>query len=126
MRNKQRGLTAIGWIIMLTPLAIVFYAGIRLAPLYLNYMKVVRGLEQTATEVSSAETNPQSIRSTLGKHFEIDSLDYPDVKDIKISRDGKAWVLEASYDDQAPLFANIAILVAFDKSVRIGGGKSDE
>ena len=38
MRSKQRGITFIGWVLLLTPLAICAYAGIRVAPLYLNYM----------------------------------------------------------------------------------------
>src|SRR5882724_2623060 len=42
MRNRQQGITSIGWLVLLAPFAIVLYAGIRLAPLYLNYMKVVR------------------------------------------------------------------------------------
>jgi hypothetical protein len=120
MRSKQRGITAIGWLILLVPLAIVFYAGIRLAPIYLNYMKLARSLDQTASE-NKAEDSQTAIKTSLSKHFEIESLDYPDIKDIKITRDGKGWNVEASYDDQAPLFANIAILVVFDKKVRIGG-----
>ncbi len=121
MRTRQRGVTFIGWLFLLTPLAIVSYAGIRLAPVYLNYMKVSRSLEQVATEYKGGDgANPQSIRNSLGKHFEIESLDYPTLKDIQVTRDGRSWVLEAAYDDQAPLFANIAILVNFDKTVRIG------
>ena len=32
MRKYQRGVTFIGWIILMIPIAIVFYAGIRLTP----------------------------------------------------------------------------------------------
>jgi hypothetical protein len=46
MRNRQLGVTAIGWLFLLTPLAIVVYAGIRLAPVYLNYMKVAKAMDQ--------------------------------------------------------------------------------
>ena len=48
MRSKQRGVTLIGWILLLTPWAICGYVGIRLTPVYLNYMKVVRSMEQVA------------------------------------------------------------------------------
>jgi hypothetical protein len=123
MRNKQRGITLIGWLILLVPLAIVGYAGVRLTPVYLNYMKVARTLERVATEYSTGEgANPGSLRNSIGKHFDIESVDYPTLKDIKITRDGRAWVLEAAYDDQAPLFSNLSIQVVFDKTVRIGGG----
>ena len=124
MRKQQQGLTMIGWLILLIPLAIVFYAGIRLAPVYLNYMKVVHTLDQVSTEVDSASASIGSIRNSIEKHFEIESVDYPDSKDLKISRDNGVWVVEARYDDQAPLFANIFILVTFDKKVRLKGGST--
>ena len=43
----------------------------------------------------------------------------PDVKDLKITRDNGSWKVEANYDDQAPLFANVFILVTFDKTVTL-------
>jgi hypothetical protein len=52
-------------------------------------------------------------------------VDYPEAKDIKVTREGRGWIVNAAYDDQAPLFANIFILVSFDKSVTLGGGASD-
>jgi hypothetical protein len=120
MRFRQRGVTLIGWIILLTPLAMVGYAGVRLLPVYLNYMKVVRALDLVASDAAGNNT-PQSIRGTINKHFEIDMVDYPTSKDIKVTRSGAGWDVEASYDDEAPLFANISLHVVFDKTVHAGG-----
>jgi hypothetical protein len=125
MRSKQTGVTLIGWIILLVPVALCGYAGIRLAPVYLNYMKVARTLEQVKTEFKSDAGNAASIRNAVEKHLNIESVDYPDIKDIKITRDGKSWVVSAAYDDQAPLFSNVFLLVTFDKSVTLGGGTSE-
>jgi ribosomal protein L11 len=121
MRFRQRGMTFIGWLFLLTPLAVVGYAGVRLAPVYLNYMKVVRALNLVASD-ANGNSNPQSIRTTIDKHFEIDMVDYPTSKDIKVTRNGTGWDVEASYDDEAPLVANISLHVAFDKIVHAGGG----
>jgi hypothetical protein len=122
MRNKQLGVTAIGWLILLTPFAIVGYAGVRVAPLYLNYMKVTRALEQSGGELkASGGGTAQSIRAAIDKHFEIDMVDYPTTKDLKIARDGGVWTVEMNYDDEAPLFANISLHVNFDKVVKMGG-----
>ncbi len=127
MRSKQAGVTLIGWIILLIPVAICVYAGIRLTPVYLNYMKVARTLEQVKSEFKGGDAgNAAAIRSAVEKHLNIESVDYPDVKDIKITRDGKTWVVTATYDDQAPLFANMFILVTFDKSVTLGGGGGND
>lgn len=123
MRSKQTGITLIGWILLLIPVALCGYAGIRLTPVYLNYMKVARSLEQVKTEFKGGDAgNVLSIKTAIEKHLNIESVDYPDIKDIKITRDGKSWIVSASYDDQAPLFANVFILVSFDKSVTLGGG----
>jgi hypothetical protein len=120
MRFRQRGVTFFGWIVLLVPWAVVGYAGIRLAPVYLNYMKVVRALNLVESDASGSD-NPQAIRATISKHFEIDMVDYPTAKDIKVTKgSGGGWDVEASYDDEAPLFANLAIHVTFDKVVHAG------
>jgi Domain of unknown function (DUF4845) len=121
MRNRQLGVTALGWLILLTPFAIVIYAGIRAAPVYLNYMKVVRTLEGTKNELRGEGANITTIKAAIDKHFEIDMVNYPDARDFKITRDEGAWLVEAQYDDEAPLFSNVSLHFAFDKEVRIGG-----
>jgi Domain of unknown function (DUF4845) len=123
MRNKQLGVTAIGWLILLTPFAIVGYAGVRLLPLYLNYMKVSRALDSAGSESkTNGGANATGIKASVDKHFEIDMVDYPDTKDLKVKRDGGVWTAEMNYEDEAPLFANISLHVHFVKTVKIGGG----
>jgi hypothetical protein len=126
MRARQRGVTFIGWLLLLLPLAVVFYAGVRLAPVYLNYMKVAHSLDALKSELATESSTLSSLNISLQKEFDIQSIDYPTVKDINITRQGRAWVVDASYDDQAPLFANISIQVAFHKVVEIGGATAGE
>jgi len=121
MRKRQLGVTALGWLILLTPFAIVGYAGIRATPVYLKYLKVVRALEGTAGEFKSGGATPQSIRTAIDKHFEIDMVDDMAAKDFKVTKDGAGWVVEAAYEDDAPLFANISLHWAFDKTVKVNG-----
>jgi hypothetical protein len=122
MRTRQRGVTAIGWIILMIPFAVVGYAGIRLAPVYLNYMKVVRALDDLQSDPDGASLTADAIRTKIDRHFEIDMVDYPTAKDIKITRDGTSWEVEASYEDDAPLFSNISLHVVFDKLIHTRGG----
>lgn len=121
MRKRQLGVTALGWLILLTPFAIVGYAGIRAAPVYLKYLKVVRALEGTANELKG-EASPATIRAAIDKHFEIDMVDDLQAKDFKVTKDGAGWMVEAAYEAEAPLFANISLHWDFDKSVKINGG----
>ncbi len=123
MIRRQRGVTFIGWLILLIPMAILGYVGIRLVPIYLNYMRVAQSVAQTATELKTddaATLTPNLIRATLGKHFDIESIEFPDVKDVSITRDGSGWTIEAKFEDTAPLFGNISMVVDFDKVSKIG------
>jgi hypothetical protein len=123
MRNREKGVTAIGWVFLLTPLAILGYAAIRLTPVYLNYMKVTRAMEQAASDNRGA-SDAQQIRTAIDRHFEIDMVEFPTIKDITIKRDGPGWLLEAAYDDEVPLFGNVSLHVSFDKKVRtVAGGR---
>lgn len=123
MFRRQRGVTLIGWVFLLIPVAILGYVGIRLAPVYLNYMRVAHSVEQTATELKTDDVGTltaQSIRATLSKHFDIESISFPDVKDVSVTRDGSSWLIEAKFEDNAPLFGNISLVVDFDKVGKIG------
>ncbi|HUK02767.1 MAG TPA: DUF4845 domain-containing protein [Steroidobacteraceae bacterium] len=121
MHHKQRGITFIGWLFLLIPVAIVVYAGIRVAPVYLNYIRVARSVEQVAAQFKSDEQpNVQSIRIALDKRFDIEEIEYPKTSDITVKRDNGVWVIEAKYDDTAPLFANLWIGIGFDKVAHIG------
>lgn len=126
MRNRQQGVTAIGWLFLLAPFVIVVYAGIRLAPVYLNYMKVVRAIDNAASTAKGGAGDATAIRTAIDRHFEVDMVDFPTIKDIQIRREGGAWVIEAKYDDEAPLFGNVSLHVLFDKTVRSGGGGSGD
>jgi len=124
MFRRQRGVTFIGWLFLMIPVAILAYVGIRLVPIYLNYMRVAHSVEQTATEMKTddaASLTPLLIRATLSKHFDIESISFPDVKDVTVTRDGTGWLIEAKFEDTAPLFGNISMVVDFDKASKIGG-----
>ena len=126
MRNRQQGVTAIGWLFLLAPFVIVVYAGIRLAPVYLNYMKVVRAIDNAASTVkggAGGAGDATAIRTAIDRHFEVDMVDFPTIKDIQVRREGGAWVIEAKYEDEAPLFGNVSLHVMFDKTVRSGSGE---
>ena len=119
MKRTQRGVTAIGWIVLLIPIAIVGYAGLRLVPMYLNYTKISRSMEQIAQELRGGDT-PQSIRNSLEKRLDIEQVDFPTFKDFVIRREGQSWVIEIEYEDGSPLVSNLSISAKFKKSVRIG------
>jgi Domain of unknown function (DUF4845) len=118
MRKSQRGVTFLGWIILLVPVAVLVYSGIRLAPVYINYFRVVKVLDQTAADSKTqGGIDVAAIRNSISKRFEVEYVDKPDAKDIDIHRDGDNWVAIANYEETAPLFGDVYLLVEFNKQV---------
>jgi Domain of unknown function (DUF4845) len=120
MKSRQRGVTMIGWIFLLTPVALVLYAGLRAGPEYFNYYKVLTAMKETASQLKSDETlSPQTIHSALEKRFDVGYIDKPDVKEIQISKGDNGWQMNADYESTVPLFGNLYLLMEFKKTVPI-------
>ncbi|HLA71223.1 MAG TPA: DUF4845 domain-containing protein [Steroidobacteraceae bacterium] len=121
MMRKQRGVTMIGWIFLLVPVAIVLYAGIRVGPEYLNYYKVVTAMKETATQLKSDDSlAASSITTALDKRFDIGYIDKPSAKEIIITKVDNGWQMAADYETTVPLFGNLYLLMTFKKAVVVG------
>jgi Domain of unknown function (DUF4845) len=119
MRHSQRGVTLIGWVVLLIPMAILIFAGIRLTPIYLNYMSVSKAMSQMANENKGETSTADGLRNSLSKHFQVGYVEHPDVKDIDVHREGGHWVAIADYEEVAPLFGDVSLLVQFHRQVEV-------
>jgi hypothetical protein len=110
----------IGWIFLLIPMALTLYAAIRVGPVYLNYWRVIDAMQKTASELKSDETlSSTTIKNSLAKRFDIGYVEKITTNDIEVKKGGSGWEMTVGYDGEAPLFGNVKIVVAFDKTVVI-------
>ena len=120
MRKRQSGMTFIGLLLILVPIGILVYAGIRLTPIYLNYYRVVQAVTQVATE---NKDNPQVtqdvMRNSLARRFDVQYVEHPTPQEIQFRRDDGVWTIIADYEDIAPLFGNVSLLMQFHKEVKV-------
>ena len=119
MRQRERGATFLGMVIILLILGAALYAGIRLVPVYLEYMKVSRSLEQVKDEHQAEQTNPAMIRKSLERHWDVEDISRIGWKEIDIRKVTDGYEVEAAYDAEEPFAANLYLLVKFDKIVTI-------
>jgi hypothetical protein len=120
MRRRQSGMTFIGLMCILVLVGIIGYAGVRLTPVYLNYMNVVKTMQTTAADFKGDNPDPTAIRNSLERHWEITTITAVDYKDIEITKgENGAVTLHVAYDDSEPYIANISLAVHFDKTVKV-------
>src|SRR5438105_190737 len=120
MRRNQRGITFVGWIFLLIPLAVVAYAAIRLAPVYLNYMRVSRSISQVASEAKGDDTtNAQTLRVALDKRLVVAEhlfRAFPECTEGDLSR------LRARVVSSEPL-AEVAAALGLGDVLKLGSGE---
>lgn len=112
--KKQRGVALSGLIFWGIVLALAAVLGMKVAPAYFEYYKILKDAKATV-----AKANPDStvadIRKIYDKFAEIDLLDFKST-DLDISKDGGRIVIEFAYEKRIPLFANVSLLIDYKGS----------
>ena len=116
--HRQRGVTMIGWIFLLIPVVLVFYALLRIGPVYFDHYKLLQAMKSTASELKTDEAlSQQVIRSALGRNFNTGYVDM-DAKEINITKNGEGlWSMTADYERQVDYFSNLYLLLVFNEEV---------
>src|ERR1700726_1918409 len=119
LRQHQQGMTFIGMLCILAMAGVIVYAGIRLVPVYLNYMNVVHTMQTVASEAKGERPDIGALRNSLERHWEITTITGVDYKDVEITKDDSGVSLHVVYDDSEPYLANVSLAVHFDKTVKV-------
>jgi type II secretory pathway pseudopilin PulG len=118
-RDRQRGITFLGLVILAVLVGIVGFAAMKVTPMYINNMRLAKVLEATAAELSEqGGASNTSIQYALSKRFSIEDVNLP--KDaIKIAPSKNGFSVRITYENRASYIADIWLVVVFDKSVEI-------
>lgn len=122
--SKMRGITLIGFLMVLIIVGFFAYAAMRLVPIYTEYMSVVSAMKKVAAQPGAADMTPFDVRSSLAKHFDISYVDSVKPNDIRVNRDRNPSI-NISYEVRKPFIGNVDIVVSFDHTesmVRGAGG----
>jgi hypothetical protein len=116
--QKQRGMSLIGFVIVLSVVIFLSFLGMKIGPLYMEYYSVVSALNGVASERGSANLSPYDLRVKVLNRLYVSYSENVKEKDIKVTR-GNGVHLRVSYSVQEPLMGNLDVIAKFDKSVRL-------
>jgi hypothetical protein len=117
--RRQAGMTTMGLIILVLFVGIFAFAGIRLTPVYLNYMKVLGVVNGVVEEFDGAGASRAQIRSSISRRFDIESVSEISARDVKVTAKDGGFEVVAAYSHKAPFISNVYFLVEFDKRAMI-------
>ncbi|HJU38631.1 MAG TPA: DUF4845 domain-containing protein [Tahibacter sp.] len=126
MAAKQRGITLIGFAIVLAVLGFFAYCAMKLVPIYSEYMGVVKSMNQLKTEANINERSIDEIRQILSVKFDTQYVDDKAIppQNIQLRKQGGATSIRIFYDRRVDFIYNVDLLVSFDKTVDLSGSSS--
>lgn len=116
---RQSGMTTLGLIILVLFVGLFVFAGIRLTPVYLNYMKVAGVITGVQEEFDGAGPTTTTIRNSISRRFDVDSVGIIRAKDVQIKPVDGGYEVSAVYSHKADFIGNVSFVVDFDKRAMI-------
>ena len=112
--TNQRGVALSGLLFWGILIALVAMIGVKVAPEYLTYFKIVKATKAVALN-SSGKTVPE-IRASFAKYLEVEHVSTITPADLDISKEGNTVVIGFAYESRIPLVHNVSLLIAFEGS----------
>ncbi len=109
-------MTTLGLVFLLSFVALFAFAALRLTPVYLNYMKIVGVVDGVVSEFEGQNANRASVRRSIGRRFDVESVGEITFRDIKVSPVDGGLQVSAVYDHTTPFISNVSFTVHFDKT----------
>jgi hypothetical protein len=113
---RQRGITLIGFVIVLALAGFALFIGAKLFPMYSEYMAVKAAMLQVRNTPGSARMNPDQVWNVLTRAFEVSYVDSVSRQDVQLVRQN-GYVLRIAYEVRKPLVYNLDVVAKFDHSV---------
>ena len=122
LRKGQRGLGLWGWIFVLGVIGFVSLVTLQLVPIYLAELSIQKVVKQSANDPANANAPIHELRKNMKTRWDVEGITTLDVGDVTLEKYGTGRALVYAYEARAELFANISLVVSFEKKFPMPGG----
>lgn len=117
--RKQRGLTLVGFGMVLVLIVFFSYAAMRIVPLYLEYHALINAMDTLQADPRGAKMTPRQIKNKLINSLWVNyATDNIQRKHMKITRKNGLQV-RVAYEVRRDFVGNIDLILSFDRSVTL-------
>lgn len=118
LNRNQRGMTLLGFLMVLVIVAFFAFLIMRLFPVYSEFYAVNRALKALTLEPGMA--TPEAIRRSIDRKLYISYVKNFAAKDAKITRGPEGgWNVRAYYEVRGDLLYNLDYVATFDTAVLV-------
>jgi hypothetical protein len=120
--GRQRGITLIGFIMILALVGFFAFLVMRLFPVYSEYYGVLQAMKAVAAEPGIASKTPEQVRASLDRKLYIGYVTSVKKNHVRVTRQGGNYVLNVRYDVRGPLAGNLEFIATFDHTETLTRG----
>jgi hypothetical protein len=113
LRDRQQGMTFIGWVLMLMIFGFFVLLALKLIPTYLEYFRVVKQLSSLEEQGGLETKAAVEVRKLLLRRFSIDDIDSIPPDQIKIEKKERRIIIDLKWEVRTPMIGNVDALVTF-------------
>ena len=120
--SNQRGMSMWGMMVVGTMAGILFLAGIKLFPLYMEYFNMKGIIDQVKQDPALKGVPKDKIVKGLANRVMLADFANIDKDSYTVTKiEGKnAYTVDLYYEARTPLFANLSMVVEFEYSAEVG------
>ena len=112
--KAQRGLSAIGWLFVISLFGFGLLVVSKLGPHYLDNRFVSSVLQSIADDPDVRQLSAGDIRSKLSKEFTINNIRGKPTQSVDISTNANGLVVSINYEERVHLLHNIDVVLTFN------------
>jgi len=117
--HHQKGMTAIGWMMVLGLIAFFTLITLRMVPLYMEFGKVSSTLESLKEQPNITQQTKGEIVKLVSKRFDVNDVKNVDPRKIKVSKERGVLKVAINYERREHLIGNVDVVAIFDKQIEI-------
>lgn len=114
--NRQRGMTFLGWVVVLALVLSWVLIGVKVVPAYIEFFSLKKVLATMANEPGFATMTPAEIRKSFERRIAIDYIGAVDSRDLEIVKEKGENVVKVEYSKKIPLIYNASVCLDFSAS----------
>ena len=115
--HKQRGLTLIGFVLVLVLVVFFAYGAMRIVPLYLEYHALINAMNTLEEDPRAVKMSPTQIKNKLINSLWVNyATDNIQRKHMKVTRKNGLQV-RVAYEVRRDFIGNVDLILSFDRTV---------
>lgn len=111
--RSQKGLSAIGWLFVISAFGFSLLVFSKLGPHYLDSRFVVSALKGLSEDPNFSRMGVSEIRRKLDNVFITNNIRGKPTESVKINKSSKGTIVTIEYEERIHFFANIDVVLTF-------------